>query len=98
MKTKLFMMLAILFISLNVLFVDKASAAYDSSSDLTVSVTVLEDVIQTSDTTGDFTFKAQEDLHQLITNSTGQEIDHSYVWIKVNGHKLLAVDPPKPCY
>jgi Ca2+-binding RTX toxin-like protein len=85
-------------ISINLLLVGAAFAEYDSSNDITVSVTVLEDEVKTSDETGEFTFEAQEGVHELITDTSGEEVDHSYIWIEVNGNKVLAIDPPKPCF
>ncbi|MBM7570452.1 hypothetical protein [Aquibacillus albus] len=73
-------------------------AEYDKSGDITVSATILEDEIETSDDTGDATFELQEDAHETLTDTTGEEVDHSYVWVEVNGSRVLAVDPPKPCY
>lgn len=70
-----------------------AHAGYKKSQDITLSVTVLPSVIKPSGSTGDTTFALQEGAHQEVTDTTGQSIDHSYVWVEVNGQKVLAVDP-----
>jgi hypothetical protein len=98
MRRKKLIVAMSIFVCLHLLMVGTAFAEYDSSNDLTVSVTILEDEIQTSDETGDLTFETQEGLHDEITTNSGQEVDHSYVWIEVNGNKVLAIDPPKPCF
>lgn len=85
-------------VTINLLMVGAAFAEYDSSNDITVSVDVLEGEVQTSDETGEYTFETQEGLHQLITDTSGEEVDHSYIWIEVNENKVLAIDPPKPCF
>jgi hypothetical protein len=73
-------------------------AAYDSSSDITLDVNLLPNTLEFSDSTGEATFELQEDVHNALTESTGTEVDHSYIWVTVNGKKVLAVDPPKPCF
>jgi hypothetical protein len=78
--------------------VSAQSSSYNDDNDITVDITVLEDDIQTSDSTGEFTFEAQEDAHQMFTESSGEEVQHSYIWIEVNGSKILAVDPPCAMY
>jgi hypothetical protein len=70
-----------------------ALADYQAGQDSTVSVTAAPQLLQTSSATGSSTFAAQEQVHSTITALTGQSVDHSYVWIEVNGAKVLAVDP-----
>jgi hypothetical protein len=74
------------------------SSSYNSENDITLSVTVAEDQVQTSDETGEATFEAQEEAHQTFTDNSGEEVEHFYIWIEVNGNKVAAVDPPRPCY
>jgi hypothetical protein len=71
-------------------------AEYQAENDITLSVTVAEGTLQTSDSTGQETFSIQEGAHEELKETTGQEVDHSYIWIEVNGHKIFAIDPPKP--
>jgi hypothetical protein len=77
----------------------ESNAAYDSSSDLTISIDT-QDFLQfsPSGSTGDATFELQEGAHTTLTNETGVELDHSYIWIEVNGVKILAIDPIKPTF
>ncbi|MDB4896599.1 MAG: hypothetical protein JWN15_2861 [Firmicutes bacterium] len=35
----------------------------------------------------------QGQVHSTVTGLTGQSVDHSYVWVDVNGQKVLAIDP-----
>jgi hypothetical protein len=87
----------VLVLALQVLWASVTAAnsdSYNSEGDITISVTVFEDELQTSDSTGEFTFETQEEVHNLLANETGQEVEHSYVWVKVNGKGILAVDPP----
>jgi hypothetical protein len=70
-----------------------ALADYQAGQDSTLSLTALPQLVQTSSATGSITFAAQEQVHSTITGLTGQSIDHSYVWVAVNGQKVLAVDP-----
>lgn len=72
-----------------------AAAGYISDGDITLSVTVASELVQTSGDTGQTTFALQEGVHDSLADSTGQEVDHSYVWIQVNGEYILAVDPPR---
>lgn len=97
MRKKLLLTLVTV-VTVQLIFVGGVFAEYDSSNDITLSVNLLEDEIETSDSTGDATFELQEDAHETLTDTTGQEVDHSYVWIEVNGEKVLAVDPPRPCF
>jgi hypothetical protein len=97
MRKKFFVGVAFFFI-VQLFTVGAAFAEYDSSGDITVSVNVLEDQVETSDSTGEFTFETQEGAHDSLTDTSGQEVDHSYIWLEVNGSRVLAVDPPKPCF
>jgi hypothetical protein len=93
---KLLIITGILLASLT--FGGSTLAAYDSSGDLTLNVNLLEDTLILSDSTGDTTFQLQESVHNELTEATGLEVNHSYVWITINGKKILAIDPPKPCF
>jgi hypothetical protein len=79
-------------------YANSASAAYDPSGDIKVNVNILKDQIVLSDKTGEFTFTLQENLHSVLKSTTGLELNHSYAWININGFKILAIDPPKPCF
>lgn len=95
MKKLLF--LAIILFSI-LMSANSASATYDSSGDINVNVNLLEDQLVLSNQTGETTFQLQESLHNAITSTTGLEVNHSYAWININGYKMLAIDPPKPCF
>lgn len=75
-------------------FAGTAGAAYDSKGDIRISLNS-KLLPKFSGKLADLTFSLQESLHQTITDTTGAEIDHSYIWLNVNGVDVLAVDPPK---
>ncbi|MCA1032184.1 hypothetical protein LCL95_14195 [Bacillus timonensis] len=77
---------------------NSASAAYDPSGDINVNLNTFFDVPLLSEETAQSSFELQEGVHNSVTNSTGLEVNHSYVWISLNGKKVLGVDPPKPCF
>lgn len=70
-----------------------ALADYQPGQDITLSATVAPQLLRTSGTTGARTFAGQEQAHNFLTRATGQSVDHSYIWVQLNGHKVLAVDP-----
>jgi hypothetical protein len=70
-----------------------ARAGYLSGSDKTISLTLAPSLVKPSGETGEATFQLQEGVHSLLTSTTGAEVDHYYVWVEVNGQKVLAVDP-----
>lgn len=39
-------------------------------------------------------FDVQEKLIAKIEKIIGKEIDHYYIWLTVNGEKVLGIDPP----
>jgi len=76
----------------------QSSAAYNEKSDWNIRVNLVDQLLKPSGITGNATFELQEKAHELLTNTTGIELDHSYIWIEVNGVKILAVDPIKPTF
>ena len=97
MKRKLLTLLFVL--TLAVLTIPQESqAAYLSQNDTTVSINLAEDLIQPSGFLGTTSFETQEEIHSTITNVSGLEVDHSYIWIELNGVNILAVDPIKVVY
>jgi hypothetical protein len=77
----------------------QSSAAYDKSSDWNIRLNTNNFLnVTPSGYTGDSTFQLQEGVHTTLTNTTGVELDHSYIWIELNGVKILAVDPIKPTF
>ncbi|MFC4321345.1 hypothetical protein [Litchfieldia salsa] len=97
MKIKLMSLLLV--ITLAVLTIPQESqASYLSEDDITLSINLAEDLIQPSGSLGTTSFETQEEIHSTITNVSGAEVDHSYIWIELNGVKILAVDPIKVVY
>jgi len=76
-----------------------ANAAYNPDGDIYVEINLsLLDWLKLSDVTGRLTFEAQENIHQWLRETYGIDIEYSYIWIVVNGYKVLAIDPPKPMF
>lgn len=69
-----------------------ASSAF-AADDIVLSVNLAPSLITTSGSTGQTTYQAQEGAHEAVTDSTGQEIEHFYIWLYVNGQPVAAIDP-----
>ncbi|AGK54520.1 hypothetical protein [Bacillus sp. 1NLA3E] len=39
-------------------------------------------------------FEHQESIHEKVEQITGRDVDHSYIWIVLNGETIVAADPP----
>jgi MarR family transcriptional regulator, temperature-dependent positive regulator of motility len=77
------------------LFTTNADAAYLQEKDIIISIETDKPIPQFLNE--DFAlmmFEAQEQLIQLLEDNSGMEIDHYYIWIEINGVKVLAIDPP----
>lgn len=46
--------------------------------------------------TANISFHVQEKLIAKIEKIIGKEIDHYYIWLTVDGEKVLGIDPPLP--
>lgn len=68
-----------------------AGAEYRSDKDFTLNLSAPVSV--SGGSTAAASFETQESVHQAVTETTGTSVDHSYVWVSVNGDPLLAVDP-----
>lgn len=83
-----------LFVLFSSLYSANAEAAYQQDSDITISInTGLNLTIPFN--LGEKTFNLQEDVHNIITKSTGLEVDHYYLWLEVDGEKVIGIDPAK---
>jgi hypothetical protein len=93
---KLFLSLAIAVALLPALS-SKADAAYISESDKTISIqTGLNLNIPLN--IGESTFELQEGLQNVLTETTGVEVDHYYLWLELDGQKIVGIDPAKAMY
>lgn len=92
MKKKLALGIAV-FAVVSTMASGMVSAAYISGYDTNINLNVLPGLIK-APSTGSTSFDAQESVHSTITDTTGTTVDHSYIWINVNGISVLAVDPP----
>lgn len=70
-----------------------ALADYCPQNDLTLSLNAAPSLLSFSGSTGSTTFALQEAVHNTISQSTGTSVNHSYIWIMVNGKPVLAIDP-----
>ncbi|QFF97564.1 hypothetical protein PB01_01335 [Psychrobacillus glaciei] len=76
------------------MYSESAEAVYLKSSDKTNSInTGLNLTIPLN--LGEKTFKLQENVHDIITNSTGLEVDHYYLCLEIDGEKVIGIDPAK---
>lgn len=48
--------------------------------------------------TAKLSFDVQESLIAKIEKIIGQEIDHYYIWLTVDGQPVLGIDPPHPVF
>jgi len=48
--------------------------------------------------TATISFNVQEKTIAKIEKIIGQEIDHYYIWLTVDGQPVLGIDPPHPLY
>jgi len=80
-----------------VLFSGAASAAYNSTGDLTLNL-LPGSGLQLPGDTGTATYELQEGVHDTVTDLTGISVDHSYIWVNVDGEPVLAIDPPMPMF
>lgn len=46
--------------------------------------------------TADLSFNAQEKLINKLERIFNTEIDHYYIWLTVDGKRVLGIDPPVP--
>lgn len=81
-------------------FGTSAFAAYIPSGDKTIEITTNGNAtgLFLNQNTADTSFGVQEAVYDLIKTQTGYDINHSYIWIEVNGQKVLAIDPPEPFF
>jgi hypothetical protein len=70
-----------------------ASAQYYQANDINLNVSAPISVPNLN--TGALTFGSQEQVHQILYGTSGTSIDHSYIWININGQPVVAIDPPK---
>lgn len=94
---KKFMGTLAVIVAAQVLVGGSASAAYLSTNDLTVNLLPGSGLELPGDT-GTVTYDLQEGVHDTITDLTGVSVDHSYIWVEVDGEPVLAVDPPMPMF
>jgi MarR family transcriptional regulator, temperature-dependent positive regulator of motility len=89
-----------------VITVKPAEAEYLSQYDKEIEVTYeearyLADLmglkgIPLGEETANLSFKMQEDLIAKIEKILKTEIDHYYIWLTVDGKRVLGIDPPIP--
>jgi hypothetical protein len=82
------------------LFLGIAGAEYQEENDIVLSIDTGIEVIDfpLGEEDAQMMFDAQENIHKVISDYTGFEVDHCYIWIEVNGERVLAIDPPAGMY
>lgn len=103
--------LSILLMSLLVSFiisVNPASAEYQSQYDKEIEVSYdearyLADLLGLKDIplgeeTAQLSFNIQEAVIAKAEKLLNTEIDHYYIWLVVDGERVLAIDPPVPMW
>jgi hypothetical protein len=84
-------------IMLQSVFVGAAGAAHVSDQDIIISIDSglgLEIPIES----GEMSYELQEYIHNELLLLTGVEVDHYYIWLEVDGERVLAVDPAQVWY
>ncbi|MFD2446645.1 8-amino-7-oxononanoate synthase [Bacillus sp. CGMCC 1.16607] len=104
---KLSLLLMALLVSF-VISVKPAEAAYLSEYDQYVEVSYDEarlaaDLlglkgIPLGEETAKLSFEMQEKLIAKLEKILKKDIDHYYIWLTVDGEKVLGIDPPVPMY
>lgn len=89
--------IAALLLGLQLAGTGMANAEYDAAGDITVNVNTGLN-LPLSSATGETTYETQEGVHNILTDTIGVEVDHSYIWLNVDGVNVLAIDPPRPMF
>jgi MarR family transcriptional regulator, temperature-dependent positive regulator of motility len=94
---KLLSVFAILLVSMT-LWAGVGSAAYLPEYDTYIKIETNGklDRFPLNESTAQAMFEYQEHIIAKIQEVTGKEIDHSYIWIVIDGKTVLAIDPPLP--
>lgn len=80
-------------------FGGNAEAAYLPEYDKYIEIKTSHDVSQyLNEDTARLSFAIQERLIAEYERKTGTTFDHYYIWITVNGVKVLGIDPPVAMY
>lgn len=84
-------------IMLQTAFAGAAGAAHVSDQDIVISIDSglgLEIPVDSAD----MSYELQEYIHNQLLLLTGAEVDHYYIWLEVDGKRVLAVDPAQVWY
>lgn len=80
-------------------FGSAASAAYMPEKDQEIEVELTPEISKyLNPFTGQLSFAIQERIIAEYEAKTGTEFDHYYIWITINGVRVLAIDPPVAMY
>jgi hypothetical protein len=91
-------LLALIFVvMLQSLFIGIAGAEYVGKNDIVISINTGQNLYVPLNT-GEASFNLQESVHNELTQSSGVEVDHYYIWLEVDGQRVLAIDPAKFMY
>jgi MarR family transcriptional regulator, temperature-dependent positive regulator of motility len=92
---KLRYLFAVLLVS-QILFIGTASAEYQPQYDMYIEISTNGNLeyFPLDSSTAQAMFEQQESIHEQVEKITGRDVDHSYIWIVIDGEPILAVDPP----
>lgn len=80
-------------------FGGNADAAYLSQYDKEINIVTSVDVSSVlNEDTAQLSFDLQEAIISQYEKQTGTTFDHYYIWININGVKVLGIDPPVALY
>jgi MarR family transcriptional regulator, temperature-dependent positive regulator of motility len=77
------------------IFATNADAAYIKDRDIVISIQTDKSINQyLSEDTAELSFAVQQQLIKLLNDEADIEFDYYYIWIEINGVRVLAIDPP----
>lgn len=96
MKKKIYSVLGLIFL-VNTFFFGAVDAAYLPEYDKYIIIETngqRPEYFPLDETTAKLMFNQQEAFIQKLEEQTGLKLDHSYIWVVVDGETILAIDPP----
>lgn len=93
---KKFGLLFVVLFAFQTLLAGKSSAEYLPQYDTYIEISTNGNLehFPLDSSTAQAMFEHQETVHDKVTEITGKDVDHSYIWIVLDGEPILALDPP----
>ena len=81
-----------------ILFASPGSAEYLSENDTYIEINTNGNLehFPLDDSKAQSMFEHQESIRDNVEQITGRDVDHSYIWIVLDGKTIVAADPPVP--